>query len=217
MGGFRWVREVAEKYMPLDFPRYEKEKQIDKLGMACMVLYNAWCHGLRKGVLHSIDSVKTVVDYSDIIDEQTLTRYSTNIDEMNYKDNITQKYIHGYDADISPYPHAAVARVIKKRKRKFDDPETEEMTALQCFRGSNRDNIVRDYAIDFVTKMYEIHMKAGLPDDELKEIETRYRQKKIRSRELADKRREKRREKRRLDYEEFAKKYPGSVRTMSGK
>ena len=46
--------------------RDELEHKIE-LAMASMVLYNGWCHGLKKGKLGSVDSVRVVVEYSKII------------------------------------------------------------------------------------------------------------------------------------------------------
>lgn len=206
MGGFNWVRDMVEKYSTYSTTKEEKEEEVDKLGMACTVLYNTWCHALRKAKLHSINSVKVVVDYSDIINEQTLTRYCTRVDEMAFKEQITQKYIHGPDADVSSFPHAAVARTVKKKKKKFDYPETEEMTALQCFRGSNRDNIARDHAIELVTKMYDIHKKSLLTERQVEEVEFRFKKRRERLREAKAKREEKKREQRRLNYEAWEKK-----------
>lgn len=196
--------------------------------MACVVLYNAWCHGLTKGSLSSIDSVKVVVDYSDIIDEQTLTRFSTHIDEMTHKELIVQKYVHGYGADVSPYPHAAVARTIKKKKKRFDDPATEEIDELVSFR-TYRDNIIKEYAIDFVTKMCDIHKMSQPSPEEQKQATDNYNERCERLRKVKEKKLKKRRQEKEEAYEvlvkkeeenkrmmeELAKKWPGSVQNMS--
>ena len=198
--GFLWIRTIVAKYCQ-GVDRAHKE-QLD-LQMTSMVLHNAWCHGLKEGKLGNINSVKVVVDASKIIKEVPLTRCGTEIDEMTYKELIIQKYVHGYDADASPFPHAAVATVRKKKKKKFDDPVTEDATALENFR--NKDSVIKDYAIDFVTKMCDVYYKGTLDEVELKDAQTRCDERRERLRVSKDKRLEKKREEKKLACEAWIK------------
>lgn len=202
-----------DKFILTEKERRRRRDEEIKLTMACLVLYNVWCHALRREELHSVDSVKVVVDYSDIIDEQTLTRYSTHIDEMTYKELIVQKYVHGCDADVSPYPHAAVAKTVKKKKKRFDDPDTQDIDALVSFR-DYRDNIVKDYAIDFVTKMYDIHKMSQLSPDQQKKVVDWFTERRIRLRGAKDKRLEKKREEKKLAYEAWVQKQEENKRML---
>ena len=62
--GLRWIHTIVNKFILTDEERKNQRNEELKLTMACIILYNEWCHALKTANLHAVDSVKVVVDCS---------------------------------------------------------------------------------------------------------------------------------------------------------
>lgn len=147
--GFNYINRIARKWQT------EKELQEQHaldMKMSSLVVYNTMCHAFKQGKLFSLSLVDEVLKYSKVIGEATLTREFTKINESNAKANIANRYIHEQQGEVN-FPYAAVA--------------TPKMTALEAFRSKHdEENLIKLYAIEMVTKMYEIWCQSLLQDEE---------------------------------------------------
>lgn len=105
------------------------------------------------------------------------------------KDQIVNKYIHSVDG-WGNWPCTAVGREQKTRNGNTKNGKT--MTALQVF--CNRQNMVKDHAIEIVTKMHDIHRESKLNEEEMVMARKQYRERRDKMKLAADKRLEKKRE-----------------------
>jgi len=135
--------------------------------MTSMVLYNSLCHGLKNGNMNKVVVVDLVIGCSNVIHDTTLMRDFMRVDELKYKNEITRMYVHD---DWGNFPYAAVAK--EQKKRNSNTKNGVKMTALGVFRMKH--NPMKEFAIELVTKMYDISCEASLTEVECAQARVRY-------------------------------------------
>jgi len=99
------------------------------------------------------------------------------VDEIKYKNEITRMYVHD---DWGNFPYAAVAR--EQKKQNSNTKNGVKMTALGVFRMKH--NPVKEFAIELVTKMYDISCEASLTEEECTQARDRFTKQTVMDREV---------------------------------